>query len=314
MDEAGLHQRRAALKGRLRRRRLAVSVAALALVAVLSIVVTSGGNDRRPADRRAPAHAGRANGPRTASSAQPPAVIRTVSMPGAHRAPHEAVPILMYHVIGIRPPGTPNPTLWVSPTDFAAHIRALKAAGYHTVTLAQVWNAWHHAGKLPRKPLVLSFDDGYLGQVRFAMPTLARQGWAGVLNLKLGNLKDMGGTRAIKRMIRAGWEVDSHTITHPDLTTLGAQQLHDELVGSRTRLKRYFHVAVSFFCFPSGRYDDRVIAAVKDAGYRAATTTQLGWARPGADPFTLPRVRIDGGMSAQAVLARIRDVRAGSGG
>jgi peptidoglycan/xylan/chitin deacetylase (PgdA/CDA1 family) len=213
----------------------------------------------------------------------------------------------MYHVIGTRGPLTANPGLWVSPVDFEAQVQGLRRAGYHAVTLQDAWNAWHRKGKLPSKPVVLSFDDGYAGQVRHALPALAAAGWPGVLNLKLGNLADMGGTKAVKRLIAAGWEVDAHTISHPDLTTLGPDRLREEVAGSRARLRRLFRVAASFFCYPSGRYDATVIAAVKAAGYLAATTTQLGWASPATDAFTLPRVRVDGGMSPDAVLQRLRD-------
>ena len=303
-DDA-LHRRRAASNRRVRRRRL-IAAGTVGLVVVLAAVVLSRGDDPP-----APTAARQATlTPRTI--AKPVVRVTPIAaLPGAHLAPDEPVPVLMYHVIGVRPASAPNPTLWVSPTDFTAQIKGLRKAGYHAVTLRQVWDAWHHGGKLPRKPVVLSFDDGYAGQVRFALPTLARRGWAGVLNLKLGNLKDMGGTRAVRRMVRAGWEIDSHTLTHPDLTTVSAQQLRRELVVSRARLKRYFHQGVSFFCYPSGKFDDTVIAAVKAAGYKAATTTELGWAGPGDDPFTLPRVRIDAGMSPSAVLARVRDARSG---
>jgi len=110
-------------------------------------------------------------------------------------------------------------------------------------------------------------------------------------------------------MIRGGWEIDSHTLTHPDLTTLSGAALRHELVGSRKRLRELFGVRANFFCYPSGRYDQAVIAAVKDAGYLAATTTQPGWARPVADPLALSRVRVDGGMSARTVLQLLRDAR-----
>ena len=157
---------------------------------------------------------------------------------------------------------------------------------------------------------MLSFDDGYRGHVRDALPTLAAAGWPGVLNLKVDNLADLGGTKAVKRLVAAGWEVDAHTISHPDLTTLGAARLREEVAGARTRLRRLLGVPVSFFCYPSGRYDATVIAAVKAAGYLAATTTRLGWASPAGDRFALSRVRVDGGMSPGAVLQRVDDARA----
>ncbi|MDX6689919.1 MAG: hypothetical protein QOG15_1376 [Solirubrobacteraceae bacterium] len=303
-DDA-LRSRRAAQDHRVRRRRL-IAAGALGLLVVLAGVLISRGDDAA-----APTAVHQATPTSTPHTIAKPEVktIPIASMPGAHLAPGEPVAVLMYHVIGVRPPSAPNPTLWVTPQEFTAQVKGLRKAGYNAVTLRQVWDAWHHGGKLPRKPVVLSFDDGYAGQVRYALPTLARRGWAGVLNLKLGNLKDMGGTRTVRRMTRAGWEIDSHTLTHPDLTTVPAQQLRRELVVSRARLRRYFHQAVSFFCYPSGRFDATVVAAVKDAGYKAATTVELGWAKPGGDPYTLPRVRIDAGMSPSAVLQRLRDTR-----
>ena len=286
-------------------------VALLALVAVL--VAMRGGGDAPvravsrttavaavvPVRKPAPPHAVR----------KPALKPFVATMPGAHRAPREPVPILMYHVIGTKGPATSNPGLWVAPADFIAQVQAIKHAGYHAVTLQQAWDAWHHHRDLPRKPVVFSFDDGYLGQVRDALPALAAEGWAGVLNLKLGNLADVGGTKAVKRLIRGGWEIDAHTITHPDLTTADAARLHEEVAGSRARLRRLLNVPVRFFCYPSGRYDATVIAAVKAAGYLGATTTALGWATPAGDAFTLPRVRVDGGMTPDAVLARLQQTR-----
>ncbi len=284
-------------------------VAVAVLAGCVVIAVSGGGGSSRTTTR--------ASSGSTAARTVAPAGVRkkvaatkkkkvAFSMPGAHLAPRQAVPILMYHVIGVPTAGTPNLALWVSPTDFAAHVAALRGAGYHAVTLQRVWDAWHHAGKLPSHPIVLSFDDGYRGQVRDALPTLSAAGWPGVLNLELANLKDTGGTKAIKRLIRAGWEIDAHTLTHPDLTTVDDARLADEIAGSRARLRRYFAVPVNFFCYPSGRYDSRVIAGVRAAGYQAATTTQAGWARPGDDPYALPRVRINGAMTPAAVLQRVK--------
>ncbi len=215
------------------------------------------------------------------------------SAPGAHRAAHEAVPILMYHVIGTVKPDTPSPELWVSPADFRAEMHALAARGYHGVTLQQVWDAWHHDGLLPAKPVVVSFDDGYTGQWRDARPTLRALGWPGVLNLELQNLGDVPPWQ-IRQMIAAGWEIDSHTLTHPDLTTVGDDQLRHELVESRAQLRRQFGVPAAFFCYPAGRFDARVVAAVRAAGYAGATTTQLGFASPSQSPYELPRIRVNG--------------------
>ncbi len=286
------------------RRRGRVLIAAAALGALLVLAALLATRDEGP-----PAGVGlSATTLRTLSPATALQTASVADMPGAHLAEKEPVPILMYHVIGRTRPGTPLKLLWVSPEDFKRHVAALKRAGYNAVTMRQVWLAWHHGRKLPRKPIVFSFDDGYRGQVTYALPMLQRFGWAGVLNLTLENLRDTGGTRAVQRMMRAGWEVASHTLTHPDLTTLGAADLRRELAGSRSRLRRLFKVPVSFFCYPGGKHNDAVIAAVRAAGYKAATTVQPGWSSP-ATPYTLPRVRVDGGMSAKALVQRVRDLR-----
>jgi peptidoglycan/xylan/chitin deacetylase (PgdA/CDA1 family) len=107
-------------------------------------------------------------------------------------------------------------------------------------------------------------------------------------------------------MIHAGWELDAHTLTHRDLTTLDAAQLRHELAGSRTALRRRFGVAVDAFCYPAGRFNATVQAAVRAAGYRAATTEIPGAAKPSGDRYALPRIRVDGGESAAAVVAKVR--------
>jgi len=220
----------------------------------------------------------------------------------------EAVPILMYHPIRTAPAGARLPSLFVRPQEFAAQVRGLRRAGYRAVTLQQVWDAWERGAPLPRKPIVFSFDDGYASQVKIALPVLRRAGWPGVLNLALDWIDDIGGEAAVRRLIDAGWQIDSHSRTHPDLTAVSAAQLADETAGARAEITRRFGVPANFFCYPSGRYDARVVAAVRKAGYLAATTVRRGFATPG-DRFTLARVQVDGGMGAAALIRRLRTLR-----
>jgi len=236
---------------------------------------------------------------------------------GSARAPEaqateqvrQPVPILMYHVIGPAPTGARLPALFVRPAHFAAQLRALERAGYEAVTMRQVWDAWHHGGRLPRRPVVLSFDDGSAGHVRHALPALRRAGWPGVLNLAWRFLPDTGGESAVRRLVRAGWEIDSHSITHPDLTRLTDAELRSELTESRARIRDAFGARTDFFAYPSGRLDGRVKRAVRAAGYLAATTVRAGYAKPTADPYALPRIQVSGGTSGPALLRRLRDLR-----
>jgi peptidoglycan/xylan/chitin deacetylase (PgdA/CDA1 family) len=223
----------------------------------------------------------------------------------------QPVPILMYHVISSPPANAPYPELYVPRASFAAEVGWLARRGYHAVTLQEVFDSWRGARTLPAKPIVLSFDDGYLSDVTNALPVLRARHWPGVLNLEVANLKPVWGIRppGVRKLIRAGWEIDAHTLTHPDLTAVGAAQLRDEVAGSRAAIRNAFHVPVNFFCYPAGRYNDTVIAAVQAAGYLGATTTSYGLAKP-AELYTLARVRINGTDSISAFGSKLEALHA----
>jgi peptidoglycan/xylan/chitin deacetylase (PgdA/CDA1 family) len=206
----------------------------------------------------------------------------------------------MYHAIDSG--GGPYPELHVRPWTFAAQMRWLARHGYDGVTLARVENAWRGGAALPRRPIVVSFDDGYSGDVRSALPVLHRLGWPGELNLVLTNLDTPGGLsrRDVRRLLSAGWELGAHTINHLDLTTLTGGALRHEVGGSREILQRIFRVPVENFAYPSGRFNARVVRAVRRAGFRGALTVAPGLARR-SQPFTLARVRVVDTMGAQGL-------------
>src|SRR5205085_8101167 len=146
-------------------------VACAAAVAV--VVAGSGGRHhvaRATAAGRAPPgrpHHGHARRP---ALPQAPAQVRGAAAERMH------IPILMYHVVGTPKPGTPYPQLWVTPATFAAEMAALRRAGYYAVTVKQAVDAWRGGGALPRHPIVVSFDDGYLGDYTHARPVLQKMG------------------------------------------------------------------------------------------------------------------------------------------
>jgi peptidoglycan/xylan/chitin deacetylase (PgdA/CDA1 family) len=203
------------------------------------------------------------------------------------------VPILVYHALGPPPAGAPFPGLYVSYGDFKAEMAWLHSNGYQAVTLDEMMRAWYHHGRLPNKPIVITFDNGYPEQVGFAPHVMAKYGWPGVLN---EITEDHLHPDQIRHVLKYGWEVDSHSLTHPDLTTATATDLHSEVAGSREFLRHTFHIPSNSFCYPSSKYNATVIAAVKAAGYTNATTENAGYAT-NADPFLLDRFEIESGVS-----------------
>lgn len=219
------------------------------------------------------------------------------------------VPILMYHVVSVPRASAHYPDLFVRPDDFAKQMGWLAKHGYHAVTLKHVYDAWTKGAQLPARPIVISFDDGYLSQYTQAFPVLRAHHWPGVLNMEVNFLHGVGALVPwrVRKLIAAGWELDAHTLTHPDLTTLDDAELWRQVHGSRVALRRLFHVPVDFFCYPAGRYDARVIRAVKLAGFLGATTTNYGLARP-AGLFTLDRIRINGSDGVSGFASKLTNL------
>jgi peptidoglycan/xylan/chitin deacetylase (PgdA/CDA1 family) len=225
----------------------------------------------------------------------------------------EPVPILMYHVVNRAPPGAKFPGLYVPPEEFAAQMRALAAAGFHAVTMDQVLANWTRGTPLPQgKSIVVSFDNGYQSQLTQALPVLRQLGWVGVENIQLTGLPPSQGGLShaqVSELVAAGWELDTQGISHADLIALGPAALHDQVTVAREEVQRRYHVPVNWFCYPSGHYDATVIAEVKAAGYVGSTTVVPGWATRSEDPYRLPRLRVLGGTTPQALLDEISAVR-----
>jgi peptidoglycan/xylan/chitin deacetylase (PgdA/CDA1 family) len=219
----------------------------------------------------------------------------------------------MYHVIASPPAGAPFPGLYVAPAEFAAQMRALKRAGWTTVTLDELAAYWREGVSLPAgKPIVVSFDNGYRSQFAQALPVLKRLGWVGDENIQLTGLPPSQGGLSeaqTRGLIAAGWELDTQGISHADLITLDAHQLNEQVAGSRAILQRRYHVPVNWFCYPSGHYDATVVAAVRAAGYRGSTTVVPGWAHRNDDPSRLHRQRVLGGTSPATLLSLITATR-----
>jgi peptidoglycan/xylan/chitin deacetylase (PgdA/CDA1 family) len=236
--------------------------------------------------------------------------ILAVAVPaqGRNAAPTSGpIPILMYHAIADPPPGAPFPALYVPKAEFAAEMQALAGRGYHAVTLTQAYEHWTTGAPLPRRPIVITFDDGYRNVYDNAFALLRARRWPAVLDLEVRFMNKPWGLAQsrIRRLIAARWELASHTIHHQDLTTLGASELTTEVRGSRFLLQRLFHVPVLFFCYPAGRFDAHVVQAVKAAGYAGATSTRPGLGRP-SELFTLARIRVDRGEGSAGLMAALR--------
>lgn len=213
-------------------------------------------------------------------------------MPPADYLPRRVrPPVLLYHRVA--PIDAREDPLCVTPEQFEAHMRYLAESGFTTHGL--------HAAVHGRRPVVVTFDDGYLDTYATAFPILERHGLTAtvfVVTAHLGSTSGAWGPPApaplmswaqAAELARHGISFQSHTRTHPDLTRCSDAVALAELVDSRAELEDRLGVAVDALAYPFGNHDARVIALAGQAGYRSGWAAGLA-ATPG--PFARERFQI----------------------
>jgi len=217
---------------------------------------------------------------------------------GTYRRIH--VPVLMYHYVSTPPAdsGSIRLDLSVTPQNFRAQMKWLKDNGYHTITPDQLAGALLRGEKLPRNPIMLTFDDGYEDAYTNAFPILREFGFTGTFFLISGFIDEGRGgymTWAMaKEMAQGGMYMQSHSRSHKDMRGRAIDWLAGEIVPPRDRIAEATGVRPRFFCYPSGQYDDSTIRALRDAGFIGAFTTADGTYTYTDNMMRVPRVRIRG--------------------
>jgi peptidoglycan/xylan/chitin deacetylase (PgdA/CDA1 family) len=217
------------------------------------------------------------------------------------------VPIVMYHYIRVNPIPADQLgfNLSVTPASFNQQMDWLQANGYHPIDFDDLRAYFLGQSALPSRPVILTFDDGYKDLYTTAYPVLRAHNFKAVAYLVSGFLGAPNNVtrEQVAEMDANGIQIGAHTYSHIDLTRTGNAELTRQLVDSRTDLEHLVGHPVVDFCYPAGRYDSRVIAAVQAAGYETATTTVPGTQHSVADRFTWSRVRVSGGEGLERFAA-----------
>jgi peptidoglycan/xylan/chitin deacetylase (PgdA/CDA1 family) len=216
----------------------------------------------------------------------------------------------MYHSVG-----DGGDLLTVSPQELDEHLDFLQSAGFTTITLGQVLDAQDGAAKLPRRPVVLTFDDGYLDASTNVLPRLLARGQKATFFVVSGFCGRDPSTRVVdgrrqymiwpdvRELDQAGMEIGSHSVTHRRLTGLHRAELHAEVEQSRATLQLYVRQPVQFFAYPYNDQARWVRRAVEKAGYRGAVVGAHG----NSDRFTLQRLTMHRGISAAELRSMLSE-------
>ena len=230
---------------------------------------------------------------------------------GNARSAH--VPILMYHYIS-DPPARSNAVrrdLSVSPALFESHLRYLRDAGYHVITLDDLLWFLTSGRPLPEKPVILTFDDGYLDNYSNAFPLLERYDMVGqfflITDFVDAERADYMTWPEIEEMSAAGQRFGSHSRNHPDLRGQSVDYLVWQALGGLEDIQMHLGYHPRWIAFPSGAFDKRTIQVYKSANYWGGLTTIQGATQTSEGIFELNRVRVRGTYSADD-LARLLEL------
>jgi peptidoglycan/xylan/chitin deacetylase (PgdA/CDA1 family) len=218
------------------------------------------------------------------------------------------VPVLTYHRVHSLPAaGTRD--LIVDPATFDAELRALHDGGYHTIHQYQLFDALYRRVPLPPRPIIISVDDGYVDDVTTILPDLERWRMVATFFVITGRMQQPGFLSAaqIRELDRAGMDVGDHTAHHLDLELMTPPELESETAGSRRVLESVLGHPVYYFAYPFGDYDDRVLQAVRAAGFTMAYTTHGGISENSKEPLTMPRLHIGRDVTPSGLAAMLGD-------
>jgi len=226
------------------------------------------------------------------------------------------VPVLMYHAFT---DSGERDRFVISKRSFARQMRLLKLLRYEVISLDDLAKALRDQRPLPRRAAVITIDDGYRDNLEIATPILRRRRFPATVYLVSERIEgqndwdDEGAVSGrpllsleqIERMRADGVLFGAHTRSHCVLPELEDAAVGEQIGGSRRDLEATLGHPVETFTYPYGRYDERSVEAVAEAGFLAAATT---WARParlGDDPLRIPRIEIEGSDSLPRFLRKL---------
>jgi len=192
------------------------------------------------------------------------------------------VPILMYHYVSTPPEGADiyRQDLSVTPAQFQEQMAYLAEHGYTPIDLYDLSLAVTDQQPLPPRPVILTFDDGYVDAYTNAYPILESFGFKGTFFI-VTEFVDLGYDTymtwaMIAEMAAAGHRMESHSKTHPDLRNQDNDHLVWQLLGSQQTLAAHIGYTPRFFCYPGGHYDAATIAVLQELDFWGAVTTAGG--------------------------------------
>ena len=227
--------------------------------------------------------------------------------------------VLTYHAVGEGPA-----PLFVTKELFRAHVEALERMGTRTLTVSEL-AAGIEKGNLPDRSVAITFDDGEVGAMRFAIPLLLERGLAATVFCVAGHLGGasdwpsyprrahrlrLAAGPELRELADAGVEIGCHGYAHEPLAAISAEVAHREVVAAGAMLADVVGRPIRTFAWPYGARPNDVAARLIERSYAAACSTAIDRVDAHSSVYELPRVDVHY-LRRPALL---RHVVAGRGG
>ena len=232
------------------------------------------------------------------------------------------IPILMYHSISESVEGNVHPyyRTVTTPDAFARQMEFLHRNGYATVSVSEAARAAATAGHPGKRPIAITFDDGYRDFYRDAFPILNRFGFSATVYLPTAHIgetaREFKGHECltwseVRELQAHGVEFGSHTVTHPQLASLGTDAVRYEIDSSKKAMEDRLGLPVTSFAYPyafpetNRTFTARLRDLLVQAGYDNGVSTIIGTADRTNDKFFMKRLPINSADNAPLFNAKL---------
>lgn len=223
---------------------------------------------------------------------------------GILKGKNNSIPVLMYHYIR----NEKHNSLATSKEKFAKQMKYLHDNGYISITLDEMYKFNTSNYSIPKKSVVITFDDGYKDNYENAYPIIKKYGLKAtifVITDFIDKRDDTITTNQIKEMSQNGIDIESHTTHHYDLKTLSYKEQLKTMTDSKNTLEKILNKPVNYIAYPYGSYNESSIKACKKAGYVMAFRTHENWCNRKNGIYSLNRIYMNGNFSTVNFTKRI---------
>lgn len=229
------------------------------------------------------------------------------------------IKVLMYHRVVEQPLERDTKWLYVTTDQFRRQMKLIDTLGYTTITFNDYQLYLQGDLSLPAKPIIITFDDGYLDTYENATPILLKLGMKAVVFV-MGNRKlrralwDESGEKDICplmsddqcRTLRSyGFEIGAHTMSHNNLVELSNRDIFHEVDSSKREVEAALGEPVHTFAYPYGSVDERVQKIIELSGFSFACGVYSGSPEFGKTALDIRRIAINRNHSLAHVMIRL---------